>query len=321
MRLLTFLGILFFTHANAQTTFNWVIDEQLFHQIKIAREFKTKIEEKLKNKITINLVLVSADSGKEEMRSGKYQISQMIAGNFSKYVPEFKIWEMPFLFSSKTQLEKYLESEKAQANLKRIESDAILPVGYSYAGGFLNFYSSEKMNSFAELAGKKCYSAPEFGFKEDFLEPLEVYGEHDLDSKKFECGEILSSEVDSIYSMPNPQNLWVNITNHRVVTRVTLISKKALSAFSEKEQKLIVTELRHHLKKERNDVYEAAEISLKLIRNKGAHVHVWDKTMIESQKKIFLKNLNQYKNSLKEEVDYILNLEKNSDPTPVISEI
>ena len=143
-------GIILAGNCLAEVELRWGIDEVLAHQIRIAREVKEKIEKKTNGEVRVKIELYGEEHLKSPQKE-RFDIHQTIVGNYSERVPELKIWEIPYLFQNKAHVEAYMTSSRGQATLAKIEDEKWLPINYSYAGGFLHFYSKKKISNFSDF--------------------------------------------------------------------------------------------------------------------------------------------------------------------------
>lgn len=304
--------VLLITNAFSKVEFNWGIDEALYHQIKIAREFKKAIEKKSGGEVQINIkpydITKLHESSSSLIQSNKFQIHQTFVEEFANAVPEFGVFQIPFLFESNEHIERFLTSPRAVHLLKKIENKDYIAVNYSFAGGFLHYYSQNKMNDFSLLKNSDCYSVKSYGFTEMFLNQQGVQTSNRIDARDYRCGELLSSEINTLYQYEKPYNMWINLTAHRVITRATVVSKVFLHKLSKKNQNIFIQELAKHLEKERHYVYEASALSLKLFKNRGGHINVWTYKERNIQRKKSLKLMSSLYRKHDELINFINSL-------------
>lgn len=298
---------------NAQVTFKWGIDNQLHHQLRIANEFKNIIEKKSSGAVKIEVIPYdikdSRDSATSSIEKKVYDIAQTFVGNYIAQAPELEVFQIPYLFKTTKQIEKFLQSPKANTILKKLNTPHALAINFSYAGGFLSYHSEQKIDSFSQLKGKECYNVKSYGFVKNFLKPSGIKSTNNVDSKDYSCGEVLSSELDSIYSFENAHKRWINITNHRVITRVTFLSQEKLKKLSPKIQSYFKVELSDALKRERFYVYDAMTIVTKLLKNRGFRINVWSPKQISNYLETIKKPLAKMRARNKETYDFIKSLQ------------
>lgn len=299
--------------AMSQVVFNWGIDNQLYYQVKIANEFKKTIESKTQNRVKINISLYDAKdekySAEEYIRRAIYGIHQTITGNYIRTVPEFKIFEIPFLFESEKHIEAYLSSSRALEHMAKLETADATPVGFSYAGGFLFMLSRMELNTFKQLKGLKCYAAPNYGYADFFLKYDEVLGDRNIVSEEAVCAEFLSAELDYVYNRKDIHELYINTTGHRVVSRVTMVSKPLLAKLDQADRTFFKKELSALMIKERQLAYEGARLTLLLVRQKGAaKINLWSKSAKENERLRYQPLIDQYKTGIETEYDFVRKL-------------
>jgi len=311
MKYLILFGLFFALNSFGQTVFNWGIDRELFYHIRIAKEFKAFIESKTQNRVKINIDVYDVKNENQSIQSyiesGKYQITQSGTGNFEQVSPLVKVWEIPFLFEDFKHAEKYIVSKNAQNVLAKFTNGTMQAIDYTYSGGPLYIFSQKKMNSFDDLVGEKFSLANDNGFSKEFLEPRKIIGLREGDLKQAPSGEILGAGVDGIYTRDDASQLWVNITNHRMITRIVGVSQKALASLSDSDRSLFVKEIKRLMKEERKFSMRGFEIGQELMKNRGTQVNVWDRKTKEIEFKKFNYSPERYAN-LQSEIEYIQKL-------------
>ncbi len=311
-KLIIVAGLHFFSiMAHSEIVFNWGIDSELYYFSKQAEVFKKTIESKLAGKVKINIKtykdVTKERSPEEYFKSDEYQIFQSLAGNFVKTEPKLKVWEVPFLFVNDHQVEKYIVSKNGQALLGKLETAVTLPIDYAFSGGFIFMYSPQPINSLADLIGNKVYLSKAFGLGEEFLKPLGIKYQEIVDRPVQDgaYGELLGAGLPDVVANESIKGLTVNLTNHRVTTRVLFASKKALELLNEVDRKVFVKELRKMAVKERVDSIVGKNLGIALFENRGLRLNRWTPEIIVTQRHLFDAQYAEYRKAIGSEMDYV----------------
>ena len=220
----------------------------------------------------------------------------------TKY-PFLDAWHVPFVFKNPEHVEKYINSKRSMNNLKLLETDDYLAFNYSYAGGFVSVIDKNPVHNQMHLKDLR-----------NFCPMTELSGENDKNKQNFAaqfhqklpCLALLY-ELNEFKNFADklPQEVFINLTYHKVVSRVSVISKKFLSQLSIKHKDLFLSHLNSILAEERAIVNERGRQNLKRIGN------------IPNLKMVRLKDVqHQVKpdpnrsQSLQSEIDFIRGLEE-----------
>jgi TRAP-type C4-dicarboxylate transport system substrate-binding protein len=219
--------------------------------------------------------------------------------------PETKVWEIPYLFESFEHIEKYIASPNGQKVIEKINTNNpdYQIVGYSYSGGPLYIFSHTKINSLSDLKKQKLSLSVEGGFNKDFLSVFKVKGIREgTDEKKEMNSEILAAGAESVCFREDNDQLWVNVSNHRMVSRFVGVSKAALNRIPAAHRDFFVTELTKLMTKERQYSMDGAKLSMDILKNRGIHLNVWDREHKVADLKKLEAPLNVYRNLLENEI-------------------
>ncbi len=310
--------ILFSIIGHSEVVFNWGIDNELYYFSKEAEIFKKNIESKLGGKVKINIKtykdVTNEKSPEEYFKTNEYQIFQSLAGNFVKTEPKLKIWEVPFLFVNDDQVEKYIVSRNGQALLSKLETSVALPIDYAFSGGFIFMYSPQPINSLAELVGKKVFLSKAFSLGDEFLKPLGIKYQEVIDHPVQEggYGELLAAGLSDVVASEPIKGLYINLTNHRVTTRVLFVSKQALEQLNEIDRKIFVKELKKMAVRERVDSIVGKNLGIALFENRGLRLNRWTPKVVATQRRLFDIQYAELRKVIGSEVDYVDALLKKS---------
>jgi len=92
----------------------------------------------------------------EDLRSGKLDMSQTQVHWFGSYDPNYRVFDMPFLFESHDHATRVFEGPIGTAMSKRLANKAgVRGLAFTYSGGFRVFGSNEPITDLTKLAGQK----------------------------------------------------------------------------------------------------------------------------------------------------------------------
>ena len=302
-QLIIFLVVLYQPLALPAHHFVWGMRGELDQYQVIARKLKKYIESRTDNKVQIEIKLYDDDPRNpiKKIEEGEFEIYQVTTNSLQQIMPEksqfLEVWKIPNLFRDKLHVEKYINHKQTQTKLKQLGTPTVLPVTYSYAGGFVSVINHKNKNKI---------NYPENHSFCPFSESGEKWGRF---IQSLPCNALLY-ELDELNASPIAirEKLKINITNHLVVSRITMISKKKLSEIPLQYQKLLLAKLRELLNEERETIYKISQKNINLLKeNKSVHLEF---VPIQSRDKIkenSLKNIDGDSIVIKE-VDFITNL-------------
>ena len=287
----------------AQNKITWAINEGLTHQITIANKFASEMK---KHNIDVQIKLFPESIEKYHLpmdSNSDYHITQSVSYRYYKKSPKLRVWDVPFLFRSPEHIEKYIQSENAKKILASLETEHEKMLTFTFAGGFLNMITPNKIDSFKELQGKKCQFDDLHLFYHRFLSPLGIQSTTN-DFKSF--GSICREELTAELNLNDiKHNNAFTFTGHRVIARVLRVSKAALGKLGSKKQ-LFIDRLKEFTTKERHSVYAEDKIAISFLGSRGLKFYRWSDENKDSQLKSFFSKA--YKNldkGLLKEINFI----------------
>lgn len=281
----------------------WGIPKKLKEYQVISEKFKNKMHELTNGAIEIESVIFDQDDLEDPIKdviTGNldiYQVPSVQFRNLTK-IEWLKCWEVPFLFEDKNHVEKYIKSDRAKKMLKTLETESILPLTYSYAGGFMSVVK-RKGGETADLSNPKLV-IQNFNTEEmDEISMSYLYA-------NLPCS-ILMYELHRVSQIKQFKNvLEVELTNHMVQSRITIISKDKLAMIPEEYKNQFLSVLEEVLDEERETIYGRAERNTVIaLEDKDLDVKVWSP---EQKQEYFKKEVISGNNEFKDEVSYILSL-------------
>lgn len=112
-----------------------------------ANFFKSYVEKESKGQIKVEVFPNSTLYGdREEVEALKMNAVQIIAPSFSKFtgfVPQFQLFDLPFLFNSSEALHKFLDGPHGQSMLKLVEPKGMVGLAY-WDNGFKDLSNNKR---------------------------------------------------------------------------------------------------------------------------------------------------------------------------------
>lgn len=284
-------------------TVNWSMLSTLKEYEVIGKRFQEQVTEFTGGEVTVNIVKRSADPSDPilAIESGAIDIYQVPSSQLGWLTRQewLKCWDVPFLFRDKEHVERYIGSSHARAMLKNLETDSILPLTYSYAGGFssvLRKVGNEAINCWTD--GEK--------YRINQYETLNMGDQefaHMYASLPF---NILMYEIHELALLKPEQRdkLVLELTNHHVLSRVTLVSKSKIEEIPVRYREGFLTLLQHLLDGERWTIYERSEKNVKNIGD-AIKTSTWDQSKRDS---MFADFADVSSGSLGDEIRFIRSL-------------
>lgn len=242
----------------------WGMLKSLEEYQRLAKRFNEKIGHLTDGAVEIEVKLFDKDPSDplKEIEAGGLDLYQVTTTQLRQLTPEqtwLKSWEVPFLFKNEQHLERYIESDYAKNQLKTLETDKILPLTYSYAGGFCavvtkrNKPVSYENLSFIEFGKFDYENMPVQDFMSNIYEKLP--------------SNILMYEIQELLKL-SPENkcfLNIDVTRHVVVARISMVSKRMLSKIPAQYRQLFLDTLTEFLNEERHIIYAKARKNLEAL--------------------------------------------------------
>ena len=236
----------------------WGMLEPLQEYQILAKKFNEKIKDLTKGQVEVDIVLFDKDPTNpiKEIENGKLDIYQIPTTQLRGLLPEhtwLKVWEVPFLFKTPDHVEDYINSLRTADNLKSLESEKVLALTYSYAGGFCGTVTkrNKKVEDYSSL---NTIEYSKYEYEDMSLENFLVNIYQHLPSS------ILMYEVNELLKLhPECKKLInVDISGHLIVSRITMLSKDTLSKIPDQFREDFVHLLYELLEEERGIIYDRA---------------------------------------------------------------
>jgi len=247
----------------------WGMLKSLGEYQRLAARVDEKLRTLTNGELSIETVLFDKDPADplKEIERGELHLYQVNTVQLRHLLPEhswLRVWEVPFVFKDEDHVEKYIASEHTKLRLASLETPALLPLTYSYAGGFCAVVTKRK--------------EPNFSYEN--LHHIE-FGEFDYETLTTEefvekivsrlPSSILSYEINELLTLKPENKAFLNVetTRHRVVARISMISKNLLAQLPSQYREVFLKTLTEGLNEERHIIYERAQMNFAALRDDG----------------------------------------------------
>ncbi len=245
------------------TTFKWGMLSRLEEYKIIGEKFQKQVEELTSGQVKVELWSFDRDPNdpREAIESGDIDMYQVTSTQLRQLNGKdwLACWEIPFLFNDRNHVEKYINSEHSKKMLKTLETDNLLPLTYSYAGGFCSIL--KKRNSAVD-------NFNHLDFKIQDYEPTQMEEADCISLYASLPFNILMYELHDVTELPEHLKsvISVELTNHVLTSRITLISKKKLAEIPEQYRDDFLSILKGILDEERHVIYDRADRNTALVK-------------------------------------------------------
>lgn len=269
-------------------------------QHKALTRYKNLVFEKSIGKINIEIFPNQSLGSDPKMISmvseGTLDISLPPASKLAFEVPEFKIFDIPFLFEDRNSLYQALESSVTKNILKKLEKIGISAPSI-WEAGFKQFSANKLINSPEDFSGLKFRVMRNQILKDQTLSLNAFYyniGFHQI-YKELVSGTIDGQEnpINSIYHLNiYKAQPYILLSDHSLLPQVFIISKKTLNKLDNKYSEILTStaiEVKDYQRKlvlsseKKNiEIMKKYGVSIKPVKNK--------KKFIDKFKSVYFKN-------------------------------
>jgi TRAP-type C4-dicarboxylate transport system substrate-binding protein len=244
----------------------WGMLKSLEEYQRLAKRFDSKIQELTNGEVSVEIKLFDKDPSDplKGIENGSLDLYQITTTHLRMLLEEhawLKCWEVPFLFKNEEHLEKYIGSEYTKQKLKSLETDTILPLTYSYAGGFCGIVSKKNdLNQNYENVKTIPFSNYDYEDMsvEEFME--NIYQQLPSNILMYEIQELLKLKPENKFL------LNIDVTKHVVVARISMMSKNTLSKIPTQYREVFLSTLVEFLNDERRIIYEKAKNNVEALK-------------------------------------------------------
>jgi len=249
----------------------WGMLKSLEEYQRLAKRFDSKIQELTNGEVGVEIKLFDKDPSDplKDIEKGSLDLYQVTTTHLRMLLNEhtwLKCWEVPFLFQNEEHLERYIGSEYTSQKLKSLETDTILPLTYSYAGGFCGVVSKRnELNQNYENLKTIPFTNYEYEDMsvEEFMD--NIYQQLPSNILMYEIQELLKLKPENKFL------LNIDVSKHIVVARISMMSKNAVSKIPSQYKEVFLSTLVEFLNDERRIIYEKAKRNIEALK-KDEHI-------------------------------------------------
>jgi C4-dicarboxylate-binding protein DctP len=274
----------------------WGINHELEHYKKPATEFKERIEKLSEGKIKVEISYIQKPLDDydhvSDLKNRKFDMIQEYVLELEKFVPEFGLWALPYLFQSDKHIENYILSKNARDLLKKLENFGLVGLDYTFSGGFIYFHG-EKFSDFRDLSKFTLGLEPSSSAYKLYLSRI---SKAKISKPEANLSEIIAAVGNDLYVEAARRKITVNVTDHRVIARVLLISKDFLEMLPANLKSLLLEESRRMAKAERKSSIDGKKKFLKEASAHNLELNFWSKKQKKSARDLFAPSFEEFTN-------------------------
>lgn len=311
MKKLLFLYLITTSAFSAEHTLKWGVNvEPIVYFAKAAARFEERVEKRSGGKIDVQIFKNEKPQMDHDhlgdVKNGTYQMGQETVFSLQKHIPEFAVWNLPYLFRNDDHVKRYMNSEFGRENLKKLEAFGVTGITYTYSGGFL-YVVGDKINSLKDLSGSSATLEESSKDYEQFLTNKLSVKIIDADfsalASKVKAAEIIAATTSSeIYPVSKDKPLTLNITDHRVISRVLFVSQKFLDSLPVDLRKIVLEEAKAAGEYERDLSIQDKEKVLKEAHLHNISINKWNQSKKQSEKLQFSPYYDSFKEKFGDKV-------------------
>ncbi len=248
-------------------------------------------------------VFTTFPESRASVASGEFDMSQIGTETFTDVSPKLRVFNIPFLFKSHSQMRQVVDGEtgvELKQDLLAGSNNQIRALGFTYSGGFRQFLSRKQINSLEDLAGMKV-DPEQRGELATFDAFHLVQGEQHRQKGKNKAvvGEqLMSKSIDAhsdtfsrlfgaVRGLPHSEieKFHIAETNHSLFVTAVVINEKAYQALPRKLRKILDRNVKLMVDRERELSIERAEEHRKILVKLGVKVKAPDATLASAMVK------------------------------------
>lgn len=286
-------------------TIKWGMLANLHEYEVVANKFKSILAEITNGQVDVEIVKFENEPSNPltDIESGTIDLFQVTSTQLKWLTKKdwLDCWNVPFLFENKEHVEAYITSNHAAQKLSELETDKLLPITYSYAGGFTSILRKKDDSNLGNLLNQAKYRLSYYNLGQmcgqefakmymDLPFTILMYEVHEIANLQKQYKDLLSFEM----------------TTHHVLSRVSMLSKKKMHEIPVEYRGKVLSALKVLLDDERQTIYDKSERGIESLRNGDVDIVDWS----TQQKLTVLSDAaNQMRSEeAKTEVDFILGL-------------
>jgi tripartite ATP-independent transporter DctP family solute receptor len=244
-------------------------------------KFKELVEKRSGGSVTVNVFPNSQLGPEDEMigglQNGTMDMVNTATSHLVNLVPEFGVYDLPYLVADKSQVPKVLDGEFGRGLLDRLQKVGIVGLSY-WEAGFRHVYSKKPLPDLASIKGQKIRVPG----NPVYTSTLTAMG---ATATPMALGETFSAIQQG--TLDGAENLLsfyyhskqyevakhIALTNHAILPGVMLISKKLWDTMSPDRQKLIMDASVEAGLYERDLEYSDSDAALAKLKEAGVTIY------------------------------------------------
>jgi tripartite ATP-independent transporter DctP family solute receptor len=216
----------------------------------------------------------------EQAQAGALQIARISAGPMASFVPEFNVFNLPFMFRDKAHFEKVIDGPIGDELLRKLTDDAnanLIGLCWMNAGARNIYNSKQPITKVEDLKGLKIRV---------MANPVFVESMNSLGGKGVAMGfeqlinamqtRVIDGAENNEPTYESGQHYrhakFYSMTGHLVMPEVLVYSKRSWETLSKNDQALITQFAKEAQQEQRKLWYEYEAAALKKMRDAGVQV-------------------------------------------------
>lgn len=290
----------------AEHVLRWGINHDLDYFLKASDSFKQRVESRSKGKIRVEIQVINKPqegyNHLVDVQNNVSDMSQELVFDLHREIPEFALWDLPYLFRDDAHYERFIDTPYAKGILKKMEIQGVVGLGYTYSGGFLHIFGT-RINSFRDLKGVSFGLENHSSFYKDRMSKLLETSLTGLDHDAVKGTNKRASEIiiavgkKELFPLAKQTKFFINTTDHRIVSRVLFVSKKFFDSLPGELQTIVLEEGKRFAKVERDITIHDKNVVLKEAKKHKIGMNIWsdeqknrEKLLFKSMYDEFIKN-------------------------------
>jgi len=242
-----------------------------------------KLEQATGGRLSVQMYPAMQLGGEKEMieqaQVGALAIARVSVGPMGTIIPDFDVFNLPFMFRDDSHMEKVIDGEIGDELLRKLsEHPTAGLIGLCWMNaGTRNIYSKKPVKSVADLKGQKIrmMGNPIFVDTMNALGGNGVAMGFDQLTNAMQTGVVDGAENNSpTYATSQHYRYakYFSLTGHLMIPEVLVFSKKVWTTLGQEDQALIANLARQAQQEQRQLWYEMEQKSVAQMKEAGAEI-------------------------------------------------
>ena len=325
------------------TTFKWsVVHAPLDYFLNSAKKFKSIIEKKTDGRVKIEIiphpVKIYSDVERhrvpnlERVQSGEVDIAQLYSHTIAKKInPEFKVYELPFIFRDNNHITNIVEGRLGNELLASMEKSGLKGLGYTYCGGLMSMLTAGEEIKGVEFFRDKRVGATWSQTRNQMFRDVgsytvryqspykkrinsrEALTKNLADFKEISLADysrvILKDDFDVKES--SKHGFAVTETNHTLLLTILFMNQKKLNELNKNDKKIFLETAKLIAREEREQVVADSNKAKNKMFELGMKIHILSDDAKAKWKKASKETYERFKRQVPRGAKLITEIEKN----------